>query len=560
MHRARALAPVVIVSCFAAQALAQAPIRHVDGLSAGERLGMAVSAAGDINGDGVPDLIVGAPYANVAGPASGRVLVVAGATGSVIHALGGAAAGDLLGCSVAGVGDVTGDGVPDLLIGARGDDVGGANAGAAFLVSGATGSVVWVVRGQAGDNLGAAALGLGDVNGDGVPDVAIGAWTADANGKNSGAVRILSGTSGALLRVIAGEAAYDHFGGALALAGDLDGDGIDDLLVGARWNASAGPGAGSAYVHSAVSGARLRTLRGAVAGEAFGVAVAGLGDVTGDGVPDLAVGVPSARVNGLLTGAVRIFSGADGGLVRTLGGLAQGDAFGSALAAFDLDQDGILDLAVGAPGCDENGPNAGSVSVHSGSDGAPLVVIRGGLPGDRYGSALDPTGDVSGDGRTELAVGAYGTSGKGAMTGAAAIVSFGLPGLANYCVAEPNSTGLAARIGHRGSVSVAAENLRLVARQLPTQQLGLFFYGPNAIQVPFADGFLCVGGSIFRLPIVPTDPTGTATSTVTYLDPTQPAGEIHPGSTWRFQFWFRDAKVGGAGTNFSDALSITFVP
>lgn len=560
MERARALAPVLVVPLVAGLAFAQAPILNVEGLSAGERLGLAVAAAGDVDGDGIPDLLLGAPNASPRGPASGRALLVSGADGSILRNFAGALAGDSLGCAVAGVGDVDGDGVPDLLIGARGDDVGGSQAGAAFLISGARGNVLWVVRGVAGDNLGCSVVGLGDVNGDGVPDVAVGAWTADSGGTNSGHVRVLDGATGSLLRLFSGEAPYDHFGFALANVGDVDGDGVTDLAVGARWSAFTGYGAGSAYVYSGASGALLHVARGAAAGDAFGSALVGLGDVTGDGVRDLAVGAPGSDVGGANSGSVYVFSGADGGLVRSLHGLAVGDGFGGALAALDIDQDGVLDLAVGALASDERGTNAGSVRVFSGADGSQLASLFGGLPEDRLGSALASLGDVDLDGRSELLVGAYGDSGKGALTGAAKAVSFALAEPVAYCTAAPNSTGVAARIGYRGSVSVSASDLRLVARQVPRLQFGIFYYGTNRSQVPFGNGLRCVGGNVFRMNAVSTGTAGQALYALDLANPTEAAGTIHPGSTWRFQFWFRDPQAGGAGFNFSDALEATFAP
>ena len=560
MHRARALAPVLSFPLLSAFALAQAPVRHVEGLAAAERLGLSVAAVGDLDGDLIPDFITGAPYANTAGGSSGRVLFVSGADASVLHNIGGGAAGDLFGCAVAGVGDVDGDLVPDVLVGARGEDGGGSNAGAAYLLSGVTGTVLWVVRGQAGDNLGVAVTGLGDVNGDLVPDVAVGAWTADPNGQNSGAVYILDGATGALLHLLPGEAAYDFFGGALANAGDIDGDGVNDVLVGARWNGFAGSGAGSAYVHSGATGARLLTLRGGAAGDAFGTAVTGVGDMDGDGTPDVAVGAPGADGGGANAGSAYIFSGATGATLRTLHGEAPGDSFGSALAALHLDADGLAELAVGALASDETAPRAGSVRVYSGFDGSQVGVLYGGQAEVRFGAALARFGDLDGDGMDELLVGAYGDNGKGAMTGAAQVCSFMVDPIEIYCSALPNSTGVGATIGHGGSVSVAASDLRFVVTDLPLSQFGLFYYGKNGASAPFGNGIRCVGGLVFRLQVVAFGQTRKAEHQLNLANPPEPAGAIQAGSTWRFQLWYRDPAGGGDGFNLSNALRATFAP
>ena len=561
MSRARALAPALSLSLLGVPALAQAPVRYAEGLAPGDRLGMAVAAAGDVTGDGLADLVVGAPYADPAGGSSGRATLLSGASGSIVLALEGTAGGDLAGCAVAGVGDASGDGVPDLLVGARGHDAGGANAGRAFLVSGAVGAVLWSVDGTAGDNLGNAVCGLGDVDGDGLGDVAVAAWNADPAGSNSGAVRVLSGATGALIRAHAGESTYDFFGSAVASAGDVDGDGVGDLVVGASWSDFAGSGAGSAYVYSGATGAQLLVLRGLAPGDAFGAAVAGAGDVDGDGRADVAVGAPGADASGASSGSATIFSGADGSVLRVANGAAMGDGFGGALAALDADQDGVPDLAVGAYASDEGGTSAGSVRVLSGTDGSILATLLGDTPEDRFGAAVAAAGDVDGDGREDLLVGAYGDSGKGSMTGAAKVFSFALPGIAIHCPLADNSTRLPARIGHGGSVSIAANDLRLSARQLPANQFGLFYYGPNAIELPYGDGTRCVGGQVFRLPVQTIDGGGEVLRQLDLSSPPQLAGQITPGSTWSFQFWYRDPLgPGGAGFNFSDALRASFAP
>lgn len=125
-----------------------------------------------------------------------------------------------------------------------------------------------------------------------------------------------------------------------------------------------------------------------------------------------------------------------------------------------------------------------------------------------------------------------------------------------YCSTSVNSTGGGAQIHASGSSSAAANDLELSASPVPANQFGLFFYGPSQIELPFGDGFLCVGGGLHRLPV------GTASKAMELRFPVDntlpPATNLTAGSTWNFQAWFRDLAAGGAGYNLSDGVSILF--
>lgn len=132
-----------------------------------------------------------------------------------------------------------------------------------------------------------------------------------------------------------------------------------------------------------------------------------------------------------------------------------------------------------------------------------------------------------------------------------------------YCVAAPNSSGQGCAIGRTGTTSVAANDLVLTASSSLPNVLGLFYYGSTQIQVPFGNGFRCVGGSIYRLsPAVHGDASGEVARALDLTAPPASAGpgQIQPGSTWRFQFWYRDPAGGGALFNLSGGLSATFCP
>lgn len=135
-----------------------------------------------------------------------------------------------------------------------------------------------------------------------------------------------------------------------------------------------------------------------------------------------------------------------------------------------------------------------------------------------------------------------------------AFEELGTPG----CSATANSSGAGGAISATGSTSVAANNLHLSANSLPASTFGLFFYGPSAVQLPFGDGVRCVDGSLFRLDVGNTGPSGVLTDEIDLSSPPNPAGQVLPGSVWHYQGWFRDVAAGGAGFNTSDSLSLTF--
>ena len=296
--------------------------------------------------------------------------------------------GDHLG-SLAGIGDLTGDGIPDLLCGAP-DATSG--RGVVRLVSGATGSVVWSrTGGSAGAHLGTALASIGDLNGDGHLDLAAGAPGADR-------VLLLSGANGSLLRALTGPAG-SAFGRALAPAGDLDGDGAGDVLVGAPFDDAAGTDAGAALTFSGATGSLLGVVHGSAPGDWFGISVngPGVGTQVSDFEPTDTIGATQGGNGG--PGYVDIFSAHDFAPLGSLAGAAPGDGFGSALSqAGDLDADGTGDLLIGAEG-------AGRVTAVSGATFSKLLELQSPQAGLAYGRRVAGLGDVNGDGVPDLGVG-----------------------------------------------------------------------------------------------------------------------------------------------------------
>ncbi|MCB9568273.1 MAG: FG-GAP repeat protein [Myxococcales bacterium] len=193
------------------------------------------------------------------------------------------------GWAVSEVADVDGDGVMEALVSAPFNDEGGDKAGAIYLYSGAGGALLFAAKGEPGDNLGYGIADAGDVDDDGVPDL-----IAGAPGVGGGRALVYSGADGSLLLTLASEADGASFGAAVAAAGDVDGDGHGDLLVGAPSDASAGADAGRVHLFAGIDGATI-WIRDGAAGSMLGAGTAPRGDGDDDGVPDLVVGAPRGR-------------------------------------------------------------------------------------------------------------------------------------------------------------------------------------------------------------------------------------------------------------------------
>jgi hypothetical protein len=559
----RTIAALAAGTLLASSASSQTEFLMLAGDSAGDRFGHSLAGVGDVDGDLVPDWAVGAPYDTPAGPMSGSVRVISGATGSQLFEFEGDSELDLFGYSVSG-GDVDGDGLADVIVGAYGDDSGGGDSGSVYVFSGFDGALLYHFKGAAsGDNLGFSVAFVPDTDGDGRGEVLAGARASDISAKNAGSAVLFSGATGQPVLTVTGEVAFDLFGSSVAGLDDVDGDGLGDLLVGAVWNDHSGSGAGSAYVFSGSTGSLLHALRGLAAADSFGSALADAGDVDGDGRSDLFIGAPGADLSGANSGSASVFSGATGTHLYTFTGDHAGDFFGSTVAGdLNVDDDGFSDLIVGALAADEGGLSAGMVRVFSGVSGLELLTVHGNAAGDRFGAAVAAGGDVDLDGRDELLVGAWGENpGQGPFTGALHVLTFSEaePPVYSYCTAGTNTDGLEAELWYSGSTSIEAGDLVLVCEKAMASQPGLFFYGAVQVEVPFGDGFRCVGGSIYRLDVASSDPFGSVQYTIDYDSLLGGPGEIFSGSNWNFQYWYRDPKA-PSGFNLSNGLSATFFP
>lgn len=431
----------------------------------------------DMNGDGRADLIFGAPADDDKAVDAGRIFIeLAPLTAGSTLAMGdsltqiiidGINAGDHAGASVGGIADLNGDGRGEILIGAPGMENGAlTDAGAVFVLFGrATAGGIdlndpftangggYVIKGEAaGDAAGSNVLSIADLNGDGKMDVVVGAPGNDAGATDAGAVYVVWGKSSAsavnLSSVAAGTGGFkiigadngDAVGSSIGTVSDMNGDGKAEILIGVPEGGSGGSKSGMAYVVFGKSTGTAVDLNAIAAGtggfaivgmtdDKVGATITGLGDVNGDGRGDFLLGAPNADH------AYVVFGKADGATVDLtnvaagIGGFEiiaelPGDLDRMSVAGgADLNHDGIKDFVIGAANNSEGGSDAGAVYVvwgggHSAVDlGLVAQSIGGakivGAAGSLTGATVSVTGDLNGDGTSDLMIGAPGVGESG---------------------------------------------------------------------------------------------------------------------------------------------------
>ncbi|MBI5363072.1 MAG: VCBS repeat-containing protein [Planctomycetes bacterium] len=496
-------------------ASAQTTLYTLSGQAANDRLGVSLAYVGDLNGDGRAEFVVGAPEnGNVFTIAEGYARVYNGATGLSLYLFNGGATSDGFGTAV-GASDVNNDGKPDILVGAPTAGTASSQVGKVYVFNGATGSStpLFTFTGPASnDQLGAAVAGAGDVNGDGFQDVIAG---APASTSSRGLIRVFSGQNGAVLHAINGVASSDNFGYSVDGVGDLTGDGRSEFVVGSRL--------AGAKVYNGSTGAVLYTIL-PVGNDRIGTSVAGCGDVNGDAVPDFIVGAPQdGNIFSPGNGYAKVYSGATGAVLWTVNGDGGGDRFGwSVGSGRDVTGDGRADFLVGAD--QTGGASIGYARLFSGASGSVLHTVAGVNTGERFGIAVDLLGDLNNDGNGEFAAGIPGTTvGANAQAGQAKVFSY-QPGANSvftaFCFGDnldlqvttdcPCANFGAAGRGCANSTNAAGallaatgaavpDTVVLDVSGMPATVACIFLQGDAITDSVFGDGVNCAGGTLVRL-------------------------------------------------------------
>jgi hypothetical protein len=410
--------------------------------------GYAVAADGDVNGDGFDDVLVGAPGHPGNTSSEGELQIFFGHPGGVgtepplpflfpppdwqfISGIQGAT----LGVSVAYAGDVNGDGYDDVIAGAPAFENGQLNEGAAFVfygsASGPGTTPDWVVEGNlAQGQFGFSVAGAGDVNGDGFADVLVGAPIQSLGENLEGAAYLYYGSalglSQAPARVFQGNVINREFGFTVAGLSDVDGDGLDDFAIGAPFYSNGQNNEGAVFAYKgafAGPGAVWDVIESNVVDNYYGVAMARGGDVNRDGRGDLLIGNRYYSVSLTNQGSVEVFFGSASGFATvpdaTITGGAQDDQFGySVSTAGDINADGFSDILAGAPGASGNdGVGFIYLGAAMGASIFPAQQIYEGA-GGRTGTSVAGGGDFNGDGFADAVVGSPLTAfGKGFQNG-----------------------------------------------------------------------------------------------------------------------------------------------
>ncbi|MDX1396252.1 MAG: hypothetical protein R3195_17865 [Gemmatimonadota bacterium] len=381
------------------------PVMTITGESAGDQFGWLIEGLGDIDDDGVDDFTVSAPTSSAGGASSGRVYVYSGASGDELHRFTGDA-GERLGDALDLAGDVDDDGTPDIVAGAP-----SGGAGAAYVYSGATGATLHALSGEsAGDQFGDGVGRLGDIDGDGADDFLVAASNVDGATNGGGRVYVFSGRTGAVLYSVDGDRANGQFGSAVGGVGDLTGDGVPDFAVGAPG------GGGRVYAFSGSDGAALWTFDSDATGSVLGQFwINSPGDLDGDGVPEVYVSDIQNSGAAAFAGRAYALSGADGSVLHTFDGNEAGEGFGIGRGIPDVTGDGVGDLFLAAWLADEGGQDAGKAYLFSGADGSLVRTFTSTTAGENMGFDAVAIGDLDGDGARDFLISAIAPNSPGTV-------------------------------------------------------------------------------------------------------------------------------------------------
>ncbi|MEO8503968.1 MAG: integrin alpha [Acidobacteriota bacterium] len=529
------------------------------------QLGSSVAAAGDVNGDGYGDVIVGARLYDAGQTDEGAAFVFLGsATGvaagdpsNASATLQSNQAGAFLGASVAGAGDVNGDGYQDVIVGAHHYELGEPNEGAAFVFLGGAAGVAsgnpstaaaTLQSNQVGAEMGGSVAGAGDVNGDGYADVIVGSPYQSLGEVSEGAAFVFLGSASGVAAgnpsnaaaTLQSNQADANLGTSVAAAGDVNGDGYGDVIVGASGYDSGQVNEGSAFLFLGGSGSGVASgnpssaaaeLESNQAGARLGTGVAGVGDVNGDGYADVVVGAPFYDL-GDDEGAAFLFLGSAAGVpsgnpsssaatlhVNLAAGQTNGQLGSSVAGAGDINGDGYGDVIVGAPkdGFGQTWEGAaflflgGARGVVAGSPTSSAANLQLNQASAQLGFSVAAAGDVNGDGYGDVIVGAPLWDAGLADEGRAFIYHGSSAGL-TFVTTSLGSSQAGARFGSSASAAgdVNGDGYGDVI-------VGAFLYDSAAADSGAA--FIFLGSSVGV-------PSGTVASAATVLQSARPSAQF----------------------------------
>ena len=572
----------------------------VESNQASAELGQSVAGAGDVNGDGYMDVIVGAwAYSNGA-LKEGRAFVFHGSAGGLSRAPDWFKESNVpfadFGWSVACAGDVNGDGYDDVIVGARRLAATQPSEGRAYVFHGSpTGlglGAAWTAESnQQGALFGVSVSSAGDVNGDGYDDVIVGAEQYGTPLQGEGRAFVYHGSHTGLSATadwfVDSPQMSSDYGRSVSSAGDVNGDGYDDVVVGAPKYDQGQMDEGHVFVyHGSAAGLSTTadwTRQSNAVNANFGRSVSCAGDVNGDGYSDLIVGSSGANGGPAGEGQAFVYHGSPAGLANvpawTGEGNLTGAQFGYAVSgAGDINGDGFDDIVVGAHRYENGEPDEGRAYAYLGSSAGvqstPAWSVEGDQIGARLGASVAGAGDVDGDGFDDVIVGAPFFDGPEADEGLALVFQGNASGgPVSYCTAGLSANGCQATLLGSGVASSSAPSgFSLTAIAVEGQKDGLFYFAANGRQAaPWGTGssFQCVTPPIQRAGL--STGTGTAGSCDGSFTqdlnalwcPACPKPNLNPGAGVfvQAQLWYRDPlNTSNQTTSLSDAIEFAVGP
>ena len=577
--------------------LSATPLWIADGGQDSALFGAAVSTAGDVNGDGYADIIVGANGHDTTQNDAGRAYIFLGSAGGPATApsftLSGSQAGARFGVSVATAGDVDGDGRADVIIGAHRYTNGESQEGRAYVYRGSASgamSLIWTGESnQAGANFGRSVATAGDVDGDGYSDILVGAPGFDGAFSNEGRVYLYRGTGDGLTANSVASRRSNQAGAELgysvASAGDVNGDGFSDVIVGAPFFDNGSSDEGRAFVfHGSASGLSTVANWTAESNQTsawFGWSVASAGDVNGDGYADVIVGAPLYDNGQSNEGRAYVYHGSASGLSATAAWIAESNHsnawFGDHVAsAGDVNGDGYSDVLVGAPVLSNGQLNEGRAYLYLGSATGLSTSAAWTAESNNveayFGNSLASAGDVNGDGYSDVIVGAPYFSGGQTYEGKVYLYRGGPDGLeaSPWWTWESNQANANAGFAVASAGDFNGDGLGDFVFSAPGYDGDLvdegyvYVFRGNAASTPSLIGWVegNVAGTLLGASVgTAGDVNGDGYSDLVIGDPERGGGYVTvwhggPGGIPASPSWSKSGTMGGITTQFHFGLSV----